>query len=414
MFEKFSDYMYSLLFTPLKKISQVRNQFYIFFRIIGKLFDDTKADIFRVREESMIASASTMMLSEHGKDREMPRLRGESDEGYRIRLSMKGIIAQKAGTIQGLLLCLKSLELDGEIIPYYTISSERWAEFIVKIHYSLSSTTPLLLSSIKNEIRKVKPASAKDNYLFNFYTEYKVTIEYVNAIHFRLAFYPRFNQAYLYLDGTWKLTNSQQLNAYSSNNLVDFYPVGMRLKIKIYATISLEDAIRFSSILRKYVYHYENLHRYRIAAQHVLYSAELEKLQIMIWHTMRADQGVRFLLSFSGVHQTDAIHKYHLAARQTLYSNVQDKCQIAVSHNLKLKQQITTQFINHEEITFNASYHGCISIHEDMTESETVKSRLQAQEKVSTGIIRIFQVNYMDNSWKMNGKRKLNGGLSIV
>ena len=62
MFEKFSDYMYSLLFTPLKKISQVRNQFYIFFRIIGKLFDDTKADIFRVREESMIASASTMML----------------------------------------------------------------------------------------------------------------------------------------------------------------------------------------------------------------------------------------------------------------------------------------------------------------------------------------------------------------
>ncbi len=204
----------------------------------------------------MIASASTMMLSEHGKDREMPRLRGESDEGYRIRLSMKGIIAQKAGTIQGLLLCLKSLELDGEIIPYYTISPERWAEFIVKIHYSLSSTTPLLLSSIKNEIRKVKPASAKDNYLFNFYTEYKVTIEYVNAIHFRLAFYPRFNQAYLYLDGTWKLTNSQPLNAYSSNNLVDFYPVGMRLKIKIYATISLEDTIRFSSILRKYVYHY--------------------------------------------------------------------------------------------------------------------------------------------------------------
>lgn len=58
MFEKFSDYMYSLLFTPLKKVRQAVNQFYLFFKVVGKLFDDTKADIFRVREESMIASAS--------------------------------------------------------------------------------------------------------------------------------------------------------------------------------------------------------------------------------------------------------------------------------------------------------------------------------------------------------------------
>ena len=111
MFEKFCDYMYSLLFTPLKKIKQAANQFYIFFRVIGRLFDDTKEDIFRVREESMVASASEIMLAEHGKDRDMARLKGETVEGYRTRLSMKALIAEKAGTEQGILLALALLVL---------------------------------------------------------------------------------------------------------------------------------------------------------------------------------------------------------------------------------------------------------------------------------------------------------------
>lgn len=112
--------MFSLLFTPLKKGKQAANQFYIFFKVAGRLFDDTKADIFRIREESMVASASESMLPEHGKDRDMPRLKGETAEGYRTRLSMKAIIAEKAGTKEGILLALAALGYEKSVLePMY-------------------------------------------------------------------------------------------------------------------------------------------------------------------------------------------------------------------------------------------------------------------------------------------------------
>ncbi|MCY9758871.1 hypothetical protein M5X00_32150, partial [Paenibacillus alvei] len=109
MFEKFSDYMYYLLISPWKKVVRKENQFYIFLKVIGKLFDQTKEDIFRVREESMIITASEQMLNEHGRERDMPRLKGEDIEAYRLRLMMKNMIATQAGTEQGILTALKAL-----------------------------------------------------------------------------------------------------------------------------------------------------------------------------------------------------------------------------------------------------------------------------------------------------------------
>lgn len=164
MFEKFQDYMYYLLFAPLKKVFKRNNQFYILFKVAGKLFDQTKQDIFRAREESMVISASEKMLNEHGRDRQMPRLKGESVENYRIRLSMKNIIAEKAGTNEGILLALKALGYEQSFIePYYIHDPERWAEFIVY----LKSKTPSSINDIRvidNEVMKVKPASGKPSY----------------------------------------------------------------------------------------------------------------------------------------------------------------------------------------------------------------------------------------------------------
>ena len=164
MFEKFSDYMYSLLFTPLKKVRQAVNQFYLFFKVVGNLFDDTKADIFRVREESMIASASEIMLPEHGKDRDMPRLKGETTEGYRTRLSMKAIISEKAGTLEAIYLVMDSLQLkNAEVHPLYATDINRWAEFVICLSYGFDDTL-FNIKVLRLEIRKIKPASAKDNY----------------------------------------------------------------------------------------------------------------------------------------------------------------------------------------------------------------------------------------------------------
>ena len=99
-YDNFGDYMFDLLFAPLKKGKEAANQFRIFFRVIGKDFDDVKKAFFRVRDEANVVSASPVMLPVHGQDRDMPRLEGEDIEAYRTRLSMKGLISEWGGTRQ--------------------------------------------------------------------------------------------------------------------------------------------------------------------------------------------------------------------------------------------------------------------------------------------------------------------------
>ena len=80
-YDHFGEYMFDLLFAPLKKGKRAVNQFYIFFKVIGRVFDGLKEDALRVRDETNIATASPVMLPVHGQDRNMPRLAGESIEG---------------------------------------------------------------------------------------------------------------------------------------------------------------------------------------------------------------------------------------------------------------------------------------------------------------------------------------------
>jgi hypothetical protein len=160
MFDNFGDYMFSLLFTPLKKVKKAVNQFYIFFKVVGKLFDKTKEDIFKVREESMIITASEPILNVHGKDRGMTRLKGESIEGYRTRLSMKGIIAEKAGSLPGVILAVKALGYQNvRVEPMYLTDPTRWAEATLWISGGDFIVTDRQV--ILNEINKVKPATTK-------------------------------------------------------------------------------------------------------------------------------------------------------------------------------------------------------------------------------------------------------------
>lgn len=166
MFDHFSDYMFSLLFTPLQKAKQAINQFFIFCKVIGSMFDETKEDIFRIREESMVISASEPLLYEHGRDRDMPRLKDELVENYRVRLCMKAIISARAGTLTALVLLLESLQLPQAYIrPLYLRDPKRWAEFEVVLPYHVNE--PIIdVGILSDEVRKIKPASALDNYVF--------------------------------------------------------------------------------------------------------------------------------------------------------------------------------------------------------------------------------------------------------
>lgn len=154
-FSKFADYMFYLLFTPLKKAKKSVNQFYIFFKVTGELFDKCKEDIFTVRNESMIISASTSMLAVHGKDRDMPRLKGETDENYRNRLLMKGIIAERAGENAAIYYATKAFGYENVEIVLY--GGDKWAEVEVRLIGGtiVLDDEELLLK----ELNKIKPAS---------------------------------------------------------------------------------------------------------------------------------------------------------------------------------------------------------------------------------------------------------------
>lgn len=155
MFQNFGEYMFSLLFAPLKRVKKTANQFYIFFKVVGTHFDDLKKMAFRVREESSVITCSDEMLPVHGQDRDMPRLNGESLENYRTRLAMKGIIAQEAGTNKGIRYLARAFGYDSvEIDP--APKPERWAEATVRFVGGkiVLDDEALLLQ----ELNKIKPA----------------------------------------------------------------------------------------------------------------------------------------------------------------------------------------------------------------------------------------------------------------
>lgn len=157
MFEKFGDYMFSLLLAPLKKVAKAKNQWYIFFKVAGKLFDQSKQDVFRVRYESMIATASEKMLEEHGLDRGVIRLKGETIENFRNRLAMHYIIASEAGTNEAIRHVATAFGYENvEIMP--NSDPQRWAEASVQFiggNIVLDDRDLLL-----KELNKIKPAGA--------------------------------------------------------------------------------------------------------------------------------------------------------------------------------------------------------------------------------------------------------------
>lgn len=160
-FDVFGEYMFDLLFGPLKRGRRAVNQFRVFFRVMGREFDELKELFFRVRAESNVASASEVMLPVHGQDRDMPRLDEETCEGYRTRLSMKGIISTWAGTIKGIRYVLAAFGYeDGRVEPFYSHDPDRWAEFI--IHLGKGNENAVRnLRVIYNEVLRVKEASSK-------------------------------------------------------------------------------------------------------------------------------------------------------------------------------------------------------------------------------------------------------------
>lgn len=65
-------------------------------------------------------------------------------------------------------------------------------------------------------------------------SQYQVKVEYDNTIKIRTEYYPRYNLAYLKLDGHWALDGSKRLNGYDGNVLLDFYPVQLNASFDLH------------------------------------------------------------------------------------------------------------------------------------------------------------------------------------
>lgn len=167
MLEKFGDYMYYLLSAPFKQVRKEKNQWYIYFKVIGQLFDKNKRMFRRVREESMVQTASTVMLPEHGLDRGLSRYEGESWENYRIRLMMYADTCLLGGTEAGTLIAAQSLGfIEAQMIPCYELDGNRnrWAEFFVILPMDTNTIYPISIDQLRKEIRRTKEVGAKDHY----------------------------------------------------------------------------------------------------------------------------------------------------------------------------------------------------------------------------------------------------------
>ncbi|MCG4745883.1 hypothetical protein L0N08_10710 [Enterocloster aldenensis] len=219
MIKKFGDYMYYLLSTPYKQVRKGDNQWYIYFSVIGQLFDANKRMFQRVREESMVRTASPLMLPEHGMDRLLTRYDGESWGNFRTRLAMYADTCLLGGTETGTLLAVKSLGFpDVEMIPCYKLDGnrDRWAEFYVIISMDADDTVSISHEMLRKEVRKVKKVSAKDNYQFRFGLECKNDETFLlDSIVYHLE--ASWLQGHT-LNGAWKLNGKMLLNGIRNNN----------------------------------------------------------------------------------------------------------------------------------------------------------------------------------------------------
>lgn len=169
--DKFGEYMFYLLSTPFKQVEKKKNQWYIFFKTVGEVFDANKAAFQTARKESMVKTASEVMLPEHGADRGLSRYEGETWENYRIRIMMYAATCELGGTDVGTRRAVEALGFaDVKTVPCYKIKGQedRWAEFYVVITRDIDDPFDVDHNIIRKEVRRVKIASGKDNYMFVF------------------------------------------------------------------------------------------------------------------------------------------------------------------------------------------------------------------------------------------------------
>lgn len=164
----FHEFMWKLAHEPFKKTSNQNNDISKLLHAFGEVLEDTKNNIFLIRRQGLLMTATGKALDAHGGKR-FPRYSSESDTRYQNRLLNRKEQAMKAGTVEGMLLTLQSLGYpNAEINPFYELDTERWAEFYIMLD-KVQLNKLDNFEVVNQEIMKTKTSSSYPNYAYAYY-----------------------------------------------------------------------------------------------------------------------------------------------------------------------------------------------------------------------------------------------------
>lgn len=228
-YDNFRDYMYYLLTSPFKRVKKSINNWYILCDVLGEWFDECMEDVYRAREEGMIATCDDIMLPVHAADRRMSRNPGENNDSYRRRIAWYIEIKRLGGTNAGVLMAVKALGYENPILiraEELLEDESRWAEFYVLLENDIDFIEPVAFEVLRNTVRQIKYSGAKDNYLFRYYITMNELTEQLFMRYRTVLVIINYN--YLMLNGSWNLDGTQILNG-----VIRAFKVSCESKIQI-------------------------------------------------------------------------------------------------------------------------------------------------------------------------------------
>lgn len=320
MFDKFAEYIQYLMPSAFKR-QKKDNQLIIYAKVIGGLYDDLLQYILRLREETILETCSHEMLEIFGNDYDMPRMQGETNEMYRKRLQMKALIAESAGTQQGILYALTSVGYDRcTITPFYLTDPERWAEIKINVSTpSVDEDNPIVFSCIVAEVMKVKKASTLLHW--RFYYPVWIWETDINSIRVaaRFALFVQFWDCCIY-NGQYRYDSTLQYDAKRNYNprtaLINGVYLHISQHVKYAGTVtrtyirnngSVKAAVRsqysvsyWGCAVYNSVHRYDDTLRYDAVRRYELHMTTSEML---LFHTMQTVECIRYMLHIQFVNK---------------------------------------------------------------------------------------------------------------
>ena len=219
---------------------------------------------------------------------------------------------------------------------------------------------------IRKMLKKIAAAGVRIEIRLVLYGFFREELRYTDGITFQSRFYLRFNLPYLNLDRTWKLDGKRKLSGYSSRETVDFYPVSAR---------------------------------FRTAAEETLEAGARVHLQ--------ASAGKREWTGSQAVVLTRTFAAYDMASGQKIAVRTEVTEAWEEGARLRLRKCVQKEVEAGEKFRVSASA-PCKTV---SGERQTIKT--SAAVTLEAGEIQVYNKNRLDSGFRLNGRRKLNGGTEL-